>query len=153
MAYQALYEKTQTGEPVPSRVVACHYKYSIIYIQLIVNKKGAKMAGKMTSKEAEAWAKEHGLGILQEKKIPVILANKKRREVLDWAKRHNFIINPDGYEYYVESWFMFKYCPCDKTRKSCPCIESVEEVKRVGYCKCHLFWLDYEIFKDKNLPV
>ena len=113
------------------------------------------MTKKMTLKEAEAWAEKQGIKLLpkEEQKVSILLANKKRREVLDWAKEHNLIINPDGYEYYIESWFMFKYCPCDKTRKSCPCPESIDEVKEDGYCKCRLYWRDYEIFKEKNLPI
>ena len=119
------------------------------------------MKGKMTLKEAEAWAKKNGVPVTAVPRlIPtaytyanVVEANLKRREVLDWAKDHNFITNPDGYEYYIESWFMLKYCPCDKTRKNCPCPESVSEVKEDGYCKCRLYWRDYEIFKEKNLPI
>ena len=82
------------------------------------------------------------------------IATGTRREICDWARDNNLIIHPGGgFEYYVESFFMFKHCPCDKTRAHCPCPESIEECKENGFCKCRLFWRDYDIYKEKNLPV
>ena len=76
--------------------------------------------------------------------------NEKRREILDFARDNNLIINPSvGYNYYVDSYFMFLRCPCDESRHNCPCPESVKECKDGGWCKCRLYWRDYDTFKDK----
>jgi len=79
-------------------------------------------------------------------------ANRKRREICDFARDHNLVIHPGkGYDYYIESYFMFNCCPCDKTRHDCPCNEAVEEIARDGYCKCRLFWRSHDDFKEKML--
>lgn len=76
--------------------------------------------------------------------------NNKRREVLDFARDNKLIINPgNGYGYYIDSYFMFNCCPCDPSRLNCPCPESVGECRDIGWCKCRLFWRDYDTFKDK----
>ena len=87
------------------------------------------------------------------KKVSGKIGNGKRREIIDWAVEHNFITNPNGYEYYIENWFAFGFCVCDKTRKYCPCPESIDEVKELGYCKCRLYYRNYEVYKEKNLPI
>jgi len=74
---------------------------------------------------------------------------KKRRELCDFAQAHNLVIHPGkGYDYYIESFFMFNCCPCDKTRLACPCEQVIEEVAREGRCKCRLFWRSYNDFKE-----
>lgn len=76
--------------------------------------------------------------------------NKKRCEILNFARDHNLIIHPGiGYDYYINGYFMFNHCPCDDKRLDCPCPESIDEVKEKGWCKCRLFWRDYDTFKDK----
>jgi len=85
-------------------------------------------------------------------KVPIARANKKRRELLDFAQEHGFTINPAvGYDYYVDGYFMFNHCPCDPTRKECPCSQAREEVETNGHCLCHLFWKDPRAFKENKL--
>ena len=73
---------------------------------------------------------------------------KKRRELLDFAHEHNLVMNPKGYDYYIESYLMFNCCPCDKSRLECPCPEALEEVASKGHCLCRLFWKSYKVFKE-----
>jgi ferredoxin-thioredoxin reductase catalytic subunit len=74
--------------------------------------------------------------------------------IVEHAKKHGFIINPGtGYGYAMDAIQKFHSCPCDRSRLSCPCEQSVDEVAKQGWCKCHLFWRDYQIFQDTNLPV
>jgi hypothetical protein len=76
--------------------------------------------------------------------------NKKRREILDFARDNKLVIHPGrGYDYYIDSYFMFNRCPCDATRLDCPCNEAVAECKETGWCKCRLYWRDYDTFKDQ----
>ena len=69
-------------------------------------------------------------------------------DIIEHAEKHNMVINPVGYDYYVDGFITFNHCPCDSTRPKCPCEESVEEVKEKGHCKCHLFWRDLNTFKE-----
>lgn len=76
------------------------------------------------------------------------IENDKRREIIDWAKEHNFIINPSkGMEGFVENILRFGFCPCDKEREHCPCPESITEVPTDGYCLCRLYWKDLDSFR------
>lgn len=78
--------------------------------------------------------------------------NKKRREILDFARDNGFVINPGrGYDYYADGYFKFGHCPCDKSRLECPCPESINEVKRYGWCKCRLYWKDLDTFKNSHV--
>lgn len=78
--------------------------------------------------------------------------NTMRRAICDFARDHGFVIHPGkGYDYYIESFNMFNACPCDKTRKSCPCEEAVTEVPEKGSCLCRLFWQDMDTFEEKML--
>jgi ferredoxin-thioredoxin reductase catalytic subunit len=73
----------------------------------------------------------------------------KRLEILGWAQKHGWVINPSkGYEMYVDNFFKFKACPCDRSRTNCPCTQSTSEVKDKGFCLCRLFWRDLEAFKS-----
>ena len=86
-------------------------------------------------------------------KTSVKTFNKKRREIVDFARDNNLIINPGvGYDYYVESYFKFACCPCDTERKNCPCSEAKDEVNEIGWCKCRLFWRDLNTFKESHVP-
>ena len=77
------------------------------------------------------------------------VGNAMRRRVCDFAQDHELVIHPGrGYEYYIESFNMFGCCPCDETRKSCPCPEAINDVASKGHCLCHLFWRDLETFKQ-----
>ena len=78
--------------------------------------------------------------------------NKKRREILDFARDNLLVIHPGrGYDYYAEGFFKFGHCPCDKSRIVCPCLESIEEVKQNGCCKCQLYWRDLDTFKNSHV--
>jgi len=82
------------------------------------------------------------------KKIGV-KGNKKRREVLDFARDNNLVIHPGvGYDYYIDGFYMFGHCPCDKSRLTCPCPEAIEECKSIGHCKCRLLWRDLDTYKE-----
>ena len=85
------------------------------------------------------------LGENERKNIPgKTVTSNKRREICDFARDHHLVIHPGGgYDYYIESFFMFNCCPCDQSRKNCPCEEAVQEVARDGHCKCRLFWRSY----------
>ena len=79
----------------------------------------------------------------------MVKRNEKRRQIIDFAKEHNWVINPSkGYEIYVENILRFKHCPCDSKRPDCPCPESVSEVESKGYCRCRLYWKDLDTFKS-----
>lgn len=79
-------------------------------------------------------------------------ANAKRRELCNFARDHGFVIHPGrGYDYYIESYFMFSGCPCDKERYYCPCEQAVKEVAETGHCLCRLFWRSHDDFKEKML--
>lgn len=70
--------------------------------------------------------------------------------LLDFAVRNLVVFNPVGYGYYVDAYNHFGHCPCDATRKACPCGEAVVEVWEKGCCKCQLFWKDYETYRVKK---
>ncbi len=79
--------------------------------------------------------------------------NSSRRAVLDFARDHGLVIHPGGgFEYYLNNFSQCGHCPCDKSRLSCPCPESVEECKVNGCCKCHLFWRDLDTYKESHTP-
>lgn len=79
--------------------------------------------------------------------------NKKRREICDFARDNNFVIHPGGgYEYYIRIFDKCGHCPCAKERLHCPCPESIEEVRKEGWCKCHLFWRDLNTYKESHVP-
>ena len=79
--------------------------------------------------------------------------NKKRRAMLDFAKDNGLVIHPGrGFDYYIDSYFMFGHCPCDENRVNCPCAEAIEECKNAGMCKCRLFWRDLDTYKMTNVP-
>lgn len=70
-------------------------------------------------------------------------------KLITFAIEHNFVITPVGYGYYVDSFAQFLACPCDSTRKSCPCEQAVDEVRDKGHCKCQLFWRDLKTYLAK----
>jgi len=81
------------------------------------------------------------------------LGNKKRREVLDFARDNGLVIHPGrGFDYYIDNFFEAGHCPCDQDRPDCPCPESVGEVKELGWCKCRLFWRDLDTYKESHIP-
>lgn len=78
--------------------------------------------------------------------------NKKRREILDFARDNKLVIHPGkGYDYYVDNYFRFECCVCDPTRPNCPCPEAIEEVAKIGWCKCRLYWRDHDTFKKSHV--
>lgn len=72
-------------------------------------------------------------------------------KLVEFARDNKMVITPAGMAYYIESVLMFNCCPCAKERLSCPCPESVNEVKEIGHCKCHLFWRDYDTFLKRKM--
>ena len=105
---------------------------------------------KMT--EAEVLKKFPGLRDIKPSKHPSSpVRAQKKRELCDFAYENGLVMHPSGYEYYIEGYFMFGHCPCDVTRKKCPCDEAVEEVHQNGYCKCRLFWRSFKDFKEEML--
>lgn len=76
----------------------------------------------------------------------------KRREICDFARDNNMVIHPGrGYDYSIESFFMFACCPCAPARKHCPCPESIKEVEVTGHCLCRLYWKSLDIFKEEMI--
>ena len=73
---------------------------------------------------------------------------KQSNKLVHYAQKHNIVISPVGYGYFVESYIQFSRCPCDSARKDCPCEQALEEIKIKGRCLCHLFWRDYQAFLD-----
>jgi hypothetical protein len=71
---------------------------------------------------------------------------KQVKSVLDFAIQHKCMINPTGYNYYLEGFCEFHHCVCDKSRLQCPCEEAPQEIAEKGHCLCHLFWRDYETY-------
>ncbi len=76
--------------------------------------------------------------------------NKVRREILDFARDNKLLIHPGrGFDYYVDNFFKFNSCVCDRSRLRCPCPEAIKECEEDGWCKCRLYWRDHDTFKDK----
>ncbi len=72
--------------------------------------------------------------------------------IVKYAQEHKLLINPgSGYSYALDKLRKFYRCPCDVTREHCPCDQSLEEVKTLGHCKCHLFWRDLQTWVDQML--
>lgn len=79
----------------------------------------------------------------------VMIENGQRRKVVDAAIEQGWVINPSkGMEYYVQTFLKLGYCPCDNNRTNCPCPQAITEVTGDGYCKCRLYWLDLQTFRD-----
>ncbi len=73
---------------------------------------------------------------------------KQSERLIKFAQENSLVITPVGYTYFVESFVQFNACPCDRTRKSCPCNKALEEIKIKGRCLCHLFWRDYQTYLE-----
>lgn len=71
--------------------------------------------------------------------------------VVEFARDNKIVISPVGMGYYIESVLMFNCCPCAKERPSCPCPESIGEVRDIGHCKCQLFWRDYDTYIKQKM--
>ncbi len=89
----------------------------------------------------------------REEKMSQQTKNKKRRQVLDFARDNNLVIHPGrGFEYYTNNFFEVGHCPCAKERLDCPCPESIEEVGKDGWCLCRLYWRDLDTYKESHVP-
>ena len=78
--------------------------------------------------------------------------NKKRREVLDFARDNKLVIHPGrGFDYYINNFYEAGHCPCDASRLDCPCFEAIEECYKDGWCKCRLFWRDLDTYKNSHV--
>ena len=91
-------------------------------------------------------------GILPKKfaKRPKPISRTQAIKLIKFAQEHNFVINPAGYAYYAQSFGMFGCCPCDASRKECPCEQAITEVPEKGKCLCHLFWRDYKTYLEES---
>lgn len=83
---------------------------------------------------------------IKPKKLSPQELRKRVIRLISFAKFHNFIITPVGFQYYVDAFAEFNTCPCDRSRKDCPCSEAVQEVETQGKCLCQLFWKDYQTY-------
>lgn len=61
-------------------------------------------------------------------------------KVIKFARDNKCLITPVGMSYSLEGFAMFQACPCDTKRLTCPCEQSLEEIKRDGHCLCRLFF-------------
>ena len=81
------------------------------------------------------------------------IRNKKRRQILDFARDNKLVIHPGcGFESYVDSFYESNACPCDKTRLDCPCDKALGEVEKQGWCRCRLYWRDLDTYKKSHVP-
>jgi ferredoxin-thioredoxin reductase catalytic subunit len=72
-----------------------------------------------------------------------------RKTFLEFAIEHKLVINPSlGYTKHSDSINRLGCCPCDNTRKACPCEQALGEVESMGHCLCQLFWKDYQTYLD-----
>ena len=79
---------------------------------------------------------------------------EKRFEIIDYAIEHNFVIDPGkGMERFIENILTFGYCPCDRSRPTCPCPQAAAEVASKGKCLCSLFWADYRAYRKILRPL
>lgn len=82
------------------------------------------------------------------RELQSVRENMQRKKILDYAEEQGWVINPSkGMEDYVQNILRFGYCPCDKRRAECPCVEANDEVDVDGFCLCRLYWRDYDAFK------
>ena len=70
--------------------------------------------------------------------------------ILEFARVHQFTINPFGLSYWIENYQTFHHCVCDKDRPLCPCPEAPEEVSQKGRCLCKLYWKDLATFMKEQ---
>ena len=79
---------------------------------------------------------------------------EKRFEILNFALEHSFVIDPSkGMERFIDNILTFGYCPCDKSRPTCPCAQAAVEVANNGHCRCTLFWADYQAYRKTLRPL
>lgn len=93
-------------------------------------------------------SQELGIELPEVRKSTGVVSRKQSLELIKFAIENKFTITPVGYGYYVDSFNQFNACPCDDTRKSCPCEQAVEEINSKGHCLCHLFWRNLETYLE-----
>ncbi len=102
------------------------------------------------AKQLTKLRKETGIDLPEMKPANYVVgAPAQEARILQYAIEHGFVITPNGYTYFVDSWCQLHCCPCAPSRKSCPCPEAEEEVKTQGHCTCRLFWRDYKAYQEK----
>jgi ferredoxin-thioredoxin reductase catalytic subunit len=69
-----------------------------------------------------------------------------------FAKQHEFIITPLGWQKHKTQYNKLGSCPCDSQRPVCPCPEAFNEVRNLGHCKCSLFWRNYDTYLAQCFP-
>lgn len=69
---------------------------------------------------------------------------------IEFAIKNGLVINPAGYRKYADNYAKFGSCPCDASRKACPCVQALDEVAAQGHCLCHLFWKNYQTYLEQK---
>jgi len=78
-------------------------------------------------------------------------AKSKRKEIIDFAIKHSLTIEPlIGCNYYVDNILLLGTCACVPERKKCPCDEALDDIKRLGHCRCRLYYKDLEAFVKRR---
>ena len=80
------------------------------------------------------------------------VSKKQAAGIINFAIQHHCVINPIGYGRFAESFNLVAACPCDQSRKSCPCPQAPGEIQQDGHCTCQLFWKDYETYLAAKFP-
>jgi hypothetical protein len=107
------------------------------------------MSSKITKLKQFVELKEQlGIDLPEVKTVPSQAGRAQQARLLTFARDNNFIITPVGYQYYVDSFNQFHACPCDISRKDCPCEQACGEILTKGSCLCKLFWRDYGTYMD-----
>ena len=73
-------------------------------------------------------------------------SRKQAAYIINFAIANHCVINPIGYVRFAESFNACSSCPCDKSRKECPCPQAPGEIEKDGHCICQLFWKDYQAY-------
>ena len=77
---------------------------------------------------------------------------KLYRRIIDFLSKNSYVhLNPiRDNNIFIINASKKEECPCDTLRKMCPCIESINEIKTNGYCKCQLFiHNDFNYYNNK----
>lgn len=72
------------------------------------------------------------------------------KRIVQFAMEHNLTINPTiGYAYFAQSLILLGNCACVPERKKCPCDEALEDIEKLGHCRCALLYKSLEVFRDQ----
>ena len=74
------------------------------------------------------------------------MKHEQQIKLLVFAKEHDYIITPLGWDKHLKAYAQHGHCPCDVDRPECPCQIAIKEIAEVGHCKCSLFWRSYDTY-------